>query len=93
MAGPKYPEWTKNPIGTWDKEDKDGRETEHTRGAKFATGDERVTRTANKTKHIYEGRGWLMATSESPAFGRAFYAARIEVCYRRRSNHREAKQD
>ena len=52
----KYPEKTKKPIGTWDKEEKDGKETEHIRGAKLVTGGARVTRTAKKTKHICEER-------------------------------------
>ena len=51
-----YIERTKKPIGTWDKDDKGGKDTEHTRGAKLATGDARVTRTAKKTKHICEER-------------------------------------
>ena len=42
MAAPKYPERTS--IGIWDKEDKDGKETEHTRGAKLVTGEARITR-------------------------------------------------
>ena len=40
-----------------DKEDKDGKEIEHTRGAKLVSGDARVTRMAKKTKHIFEERG------------------------------------
>ena len=60
VAAPKYPERTKKPIGTWDKEDKDGKETEHTRGAKLVTGDARVTRMAKKTKHICEERSRLI---------------------------------
>ena len=43
-------------IGTWDKEDKDGKEIEQTRGAKLVSGYARVTRVAKKTKHICEFR-------------------------------------
>ena len=39
MAATKYPERTKKPVDTWDKEDKDGKEIGHTRGAKLASGD------------------------------------------------------
>ena len=39
-------------MGTWDKEDKDGKETEHMRGAKLVTGDAGISRMANKTDHI-----------------------------------------
>ena len=39
-------------IVTWDKEDKDGKEFEPTRGAKLVSGDARTTNMANKTKHI-----------------------------------------
>ena len=42
--------------------------------------------------HICEERSWSMATSESPAFGRASYAAMIEVGYRRRSKYEDGKQ-
>ena len=52
MAAPKYPERTKKPIDTWDKEDKDGKEIEHTRGAKFVSDDARVISMANKTEYI-----------------------------------------
>ena len=55
-GGGGYPERTKKPIDTCDKEDKDGKETEHTRGAKFFTSDARVTRMAKKAKHIFEER-------------------------------------
>ena len=40
-------------IGTWDKEVKDGKEFEPTRGAKFVSGDARITNMANKTVHIF----------------------------------------
>ena len=39
-------------IGTWDKEDKDGKEFEPTRGEKLVSGDARIAKIANKTKHI-----------------------------------------
>ena len=57
MAAPKYPERTENSIGIWDKEDKDGKETEHTRGAKLVTGEAWITRMVNKTGHMFEERG------------------------------------
>ena len=79
--------------GTWGKEDPGGKETEHIRGVKLVTGDARVTMMAKNTKHICEERRWLMATSESPAFSSASYAARIEVGYRRRSNYEVGKHD
>ena len=56
VAAPKYSERTKRPIGTWDKEDKDGKETGHTRGAKLVTSAARVIRMAKKTKHKCEER-------------------------------------
>ena len=37
---------------TWDKEDKDGREIKHTRGAKLVSGDARITNVANKIEHV-----------------------------------------
>ena len=52
MVAPKYPERTKNPIGTWDKKDKDDKEIGHTRGAKLVSDDARFTNMANKTEHI-----------------------------------------
>ena len=52
VAAPKYPERTKKPIDLWDKVDKDGKEMEHTRGAKLVSGDARITNMANKTEHI-----------------------------------------
>ena len=52
MAAPKYPERTEKSIGTWDKEDKDDKGTEHTRGAELVTSDIRITRMADKTEHI-----------------------------------------
>ena len=56
MAAPEFPKRTKKPIGTWDKEDKDGKETKHTQEAKLVTGDNRVIRMAKKTKHICKER-------------------------------------
>ena len=53
MAAPKYLERTKKPIDTWDKEDKGGKEIEHTGGAKFFSGDARITHMVNKTGHIF----------------------------------------
>ena len=67
MTAPKYPERLEKSVSSWDKEDKDGKETEHTRGAKLVTGDARITRMANKTGHICEERRRLVATSESLA--------------------------
>ena len=52
MAAPKYPERAEKPIGTWDKEDKDGKEIEHTREGMLVSGDARITNKANKTEHI-----------------------------------------
>ena len=49
MAPPKYPEKAEKPIGTWDKEDKDGKKIEHTRGAKLVSGNARMINMANKT--------------------------------------------
>ena len=56
MAAPKYPEGTEKSIGTLDKEDKDGKKTEHMQGEKLVTGAARITRMANKTKAICEER-------------------------------------
>ena len=50
MAALKYPKRAEKPIGTWDKEDKDGKEIEHTRGAELVSGDARITNMANKTE-------------------------------------------
>ena len=67
MAAPKYPERSEISVGTLDKGGKEGKETEHTRGAELVTGGARITTMANKANHICEERSWLMATSESPA--------------------------
>ena len=50
---PKFPERTKKPIGTWDKDDKDGKDIGHTRGAELVSGDARFTNRANKFGHIW----------------------------------------
>ena len=60
MAAPKYPKRTKKPMGKWNKEDKGGKETGLTRGAKLFTGDAQVTRIATKTKYICEERRSLI---------------------------------
>ena len=48
VAAPKYPERAEKPTGTWEKEDKDGKEIEHTRGAKLVSGDARIANMTNK---------------------------------------------
>ena len=52
LTAPKYPERAKKLIGTWDKESKDGKEIEHTRGEKLVSGDARISDMANKTEYI-----------------------------------------
>ena len=52
----KKSERTLKTFVTWEKEDKDGREIEHTRAAKLVSGDARVTGIAKKTKHICDFR-------------------------------------
>ena len=39
-------------LGTWDKEDKDGKGIEHKRGAKLVSGGARITNMANRTEYI-----------------------------------------
>ena len=56
MAAPKYAKRTEKYVGTWDKEDKDGKEIELTRGAELVFGDARDTRITKKTKHICDFR-------------------------------------
>ena len=91
LRGWIFSERTKKPIGTWDKEDKDGKENEHTGGAKLVTGDARVTRMAKKTKPICEERRRLIRPNHLRLVV-ASYAARIECGYRRCSNHKYGKQ-
>ena len=47
----KYSERTKKPIDTR-KEEKDGKEIEHTGGAKSVSGGARIANMANKTEHM-----------------------------------------
>ena len=41
-------------MGTWEKEDKDGKEIEPKRGAKLDSGEAQITNMANKTEHKTE---------------------------------------